>query len=449
MTSIPENAKPFDPPPEPEGESPTLFRRLFASLYYRDYRLLWMGGTVSNIGSMMQALAVQHLVFSMTKSPVWLGFDAFATWIPMNLVLPFGGALADRLDHRRVLVIGNLLLGLIAAVLAVLYSLEQLHVVHLIIASALSGIIAGVVFPAFHSMVPQIIERRHLPNAVALNAVQFNLSRALGPAAGGLALILGATWCFGLNAASFAAVIITTAMLRWRTRHDHGHKHGVIDSVVHGLRYIASRRDIVLIEVTVTLMAIAVSPLLTMLSAYVDTYGLQEKAAASGLAWLMSSFGVGALAGASFNASRGHRVVSPWLALPLLVGLGLAEIALWVRPPFWPAVMLVALSGTLFMIAGNSLYAAVLASVPPKLQGRVSSIHFISFGIGLPVGSLLAGFIARGWDIQRVFLIYGASILVAACLIAWYVRSYKVKYHIDGHLDAADIAIATQQEGPA
>ena len=113
------------------------FGRAFSSLRVRDYRLLWFGGLVSNIGSLMQIVAVQHLVYLKTDSPIWLGLDAAATWLPMNLLLPFGGALADRLDKRRVIIVVNVSLASIAASLATLDYLNQLEVWHLIVASGL------------------------------------------------------------------------------------------------------------------------------------------------------------------------------------------------------------------------------------------------------------------------------------------------------------------------
>lgn len=392
---------------------------------------------VSNIGSLMQMLAVQHLVFTMTKSAVWLGFDAFATWIPMNLMLPFGGALADRLDRRRVVIVGNLLLGLIAAVLAGLYALDRLHVIHLIIASALSGVISGVVFPAFQSMVPNLVERKDMANAVALNAVQFNLSRAIGPAAGGLAMALGAAWCFGLNAASFVGVIVSTMMISWRptTSMNAG---GVLGSVIDGVKYAASRRDLVLIESAVVALAFCVSPLLTMLPAYVDAYGYNEVGATSALAALMSCFGLGAVVGATFNALRGRTGAAPWKAMPLMAVFGVVLALIGFLPPFPLAVALVALGGGLFMTSGNMLYSSVMASVPDRLRGRISSLHFISFGIGLPVGSLVAGTVAQGLGIHTVFVTYGVVMVLSVGLVVWYLRSRGVEFQVDGHLSASE-----------
>lgn len=408
----------------------------FSLLFHRDFGLLWWGGLVSNIGSLMQGFAVQFLVFDLTKSPKWSGLDLFAMWVPLSLLLPFGGVIADRMDQRRILILGNALLLLIAAALAVINATGVIHISHLIVASILGGVISGLTLPAYQAMIPRMVGQQNLPNAVALNALQYNISRVVGPLLGGFATWIGVTLCFGLNAVSFICVIAAAMFMHARFAPSTKQNQLSVTASLHsGIAYLYSRKDLLFVEVTVVCMAFAVSLLLSMLPAVVADYGYVEKEAAAKLAWMMSIFGVGAVCGAAFNATRGKTAPSPWVAFPLLSVLAVVLVCIGLKPPFPVAVALVALAGGLFMTSGNRLYAAVLASTPNEFRGRIASIHFISFGTGLPFGGLIAGYLAEPHrlGIMRVFELYGIALAVAIIALFLIVRRCDVKFHAEGH----------------
>lgn len=406
----------------------------FALVFDRDFGLLWFGGLISNIGSLMQGFAVQFLVYDLTKSPKWSGLENFAMWIPMSMMLPIGGVIADRVNQRWVLMAGNAMLLVIAALLSLLNAMGQIHVYHLIAAAVLGGAISGLMLPAYQSMLPRMVGQDNLPNAVALNALQYNISRVVGPLLGGLAAWIGITWCFGLNAASFLCVIAAAALMHARFTPIEKHKRkDVFESLHSGFAYLYSRKDLLFVEITVVCMAFAISTMLSMLPAVVGDYGYVEKEAASNLAWMMSVFGSGAVLGAAFNATRGRTAPSPWVAFPLLGALSIVLFCIGLKPVFPAAVALTGLAGGLFMTSGNRLYAAVLASTPNEFRGRIASIHFIAFGTGLPAGGLIAGYLAEHLGISRVFEIYGVALATAIIVLFFLVRRFDVKFHAEGH----------------
>lgn len=411
----------------------------FSLLKQHDFGLLWGGGLVSNIGSLMQGFAVQFLVFDLTKSPKWSGLENFAMWVPMSLLLPFGGVIADRFDQKLMLIVGNALLLLIAATLSILNAQGVIHVSHLIVAAVLGGAISGLMLPAYQAMLPRMVGQQNLPNAVALNALQYNISRVVGPMLGGFAMWIGATWCFGLNAASFVAVILAALVIRSSFKPAQTKHTPVLESLLSGFRYLYSRKDLLFVEITVVCMAFAISTLLSMLPALVAEYGFEKTDAASRLAWMMSVFGLGAVLGAAFNATRKKGAPSPWIAFPLLSVLAVTLVVIGLKPPFPLTIALVGLGGMMFMTSGNRLYAAVLASTPNEFRGRIASLHFIAFGTGLPFGGLIAGYLAEPnrLGILRVFEIYGIALAAVVIALFLIVRRYGVKFHAEGHAAGA------------
>ncbi len=178
--------------------------------------MLWVATFISNAGSWMQKITTAWLIYEMTHSKAWLGTDAFASGITTVLLLPVGGVIADRVDRRRLLVITNILCAILAFGLAVLAVAHLVHVWHIIAFSALSGAVQAAMIPASNSLLPALVGKGDVRNAIALNSLQFNVSRAVGPILGGIALVhFGAASSFGLNGLSF--LVMCGAFLFIRT----------------------------------------------------------------------------------------------------------------------------------------------------------------------------------------------------------------------------------------
>ena len=192
-----------------------MLRRVFKAFHYREFRLLWVGACTSSIGTWMQEVAQSWLVLQISGSAFWLGLDAFLGDIPIFLFSLVGGVIADRMSRRRLLLASQLVQMSCAFTLALLIALGIVQVWHILVLSFIVGTAQSFGGPAYSALVPTLVDKEDLPNAIALNSIQFNLARVIGPVLGGIALTsLGPSWCFSLNGVSFIAVIISLLLLR-------------------------------------------------------------------------------------------------------------------------------------------------------------------------------------------------------------------------------------------
>jgi len=248
-----------------------------APLRNPQYAALWTGSLLSNIGTWAQNVATGWLVYKLApggRGEMWLGLNAFAGAAPTVLFLPLGGVLADRLDRRWLLGLTNLMQGVVALLLAWMCFQGHLHVWHIVAASAGMGFFGAAMAPANQSILPQLVPHRDLGSAVALNAMQFNLSRAVGPAIGGIAMVkLGATSSFALNAVSFLAVIVAVFFISAPAAHAVSPHESMLGSFMAGYRYLRGRPDLMIIEALSLLTAFCAAPG-TLLPAFVErVYG--------------------------------------------------------------------------------------------------------------------------------------------------------------------------------
>src|SRR6201993_3987292 len=193
------------------------FRKIFKAFHYRDFRLMWIGACTSSIGTWMQIVAQGWLIYRLTHSAFLLALDQFLGGIPIFLFTLIGGVVADRIERRKVLLASQYIQMFSATVLTVLVATGGVHVWHILCLSFVSGFAQAFGGPAYSALIPTLVDREDMPNAIALNSIQFNLAVTIGPALAGQALAkLGETWCFGLNALSFVAPIITLLIISTR-----------------------------------------------------------------------------------------------------------------------------------------------------------------------------------------------------------------------------------------
>src|SRR5205814_1187376 len=197
------------------AEAPSAFRRTFSALHYRDFRLLWFGAFTSTCGTFMQALAQGWLIYSMTKSALLLGLDGFLATGPMLILSLFGGVIADRIDRKKVMIASQWAQMTFAFVLAILIFTKSVQIWHILLLSFLTGSAQSFSGPAYASLLPLLVKREDVPNAVAMNSMQFNLARVIGPALGGVVYAWwGPAACFAFNGVSFIAVIIAIMKMK-------------------------------------------------------------------------------------------------------------------------------------------------------------------------------------------------------------------------------------------
>ena len=380
------------------------------------YRTFWIGAFVSNIGAWMQNVAQGWLVLELTDSAFMLGLVGFAGSLPWLVLLLVGGVYADRLDRRRLLIRANLGMMACAAVLTALTWSGAVEIWHVFALSLASGSAIALAAPAFQAFLHDLVDRRDLQNAIALNSAQFNLSRIVGPSVAGLTLgAIGLAGCFGVNTLSYLGAIVALMLIRVPSR-PVPDPAPVWDSIVEGFGYVRARPRIQALLAIAALISLLAMPYATLLPIVVrDGLGLD----ASGLGWLFAVGGGGAVFGALSIAFR-HLLPArgPWL-LGCAIATGLATMTLGLaRSPLVAALSLVAIgfSATSAVALTNTLLQEL---VDDAMRGRVLSMFGLAFMGTFPVANLLAGTLAGLTSASVTLAMTGALLAIVVVAIAW------------------------------
>jgi predicted MFS family arabinose efflux permease len=387
-----------------------------SALTYRDFRVLWLGAFASSIGTWMQKVAQSWLVFTLTNSPFYLGLDAFLGELPILLLTLLGGVVADRRDRRSVLLVSQCVQLSTAFALAALVYWNAVKVWHILALSCVTGTAQAFGGPAYQSLLPNLVRRDDMPNAIALNSTQFNLARVIGPLLAGVALAtMGSAACFALNGVSFLFVIASLLMLH--IRHvEVTPTESIAREMRSGLSFV--RRSPVILTMTflalcTTLLA---SPVLTLLPVIArDVFGLGP----DGYSRLMAFSGAGAVIGALTVAWLGRfpgmgRVV---LLVQMVLGLVLAAFA--GSRLLHLSYVLIFFGSIGLMMSFSLLTSLVQLAAPNEMRGRVVSIYMMAFRGGMPLGSLAAGYFAGLTSAPATLMATGLLLsLVAAAFLA-------------------------------
>ncbi|MGE0865506.1 MAG: MFS transporter [Vicinamibacterales bacterium] len=366
--------------------------RIAVALTHRNFRLLWLGALTSSIGTWMQKIAQAWLIVTMTgsASAFYIGLDAFVGEAPILLFTLIGGVVADRRDRRHMMLMSQMVQMVVAFVLAALVFTETVQIWMVLTLSFITGLAQAFGGPAYQSLVPTLVPKDHLPNAVALNSIQFNLARVIGPIVAGTALAaFGMVACFGLNGVSFLFVI--AAILALRNIHvPPAATSNMLEQMKDGLRYVRHSRNLLSVTALGFIGAFLGLPLLTFLPVITKDVFQQDVAFYS---WLMTCSGAGAVTGALVVAWIGkHRHIGRLLLVFLgLFGVAMAAFSLS-RTPLLSAGILFLAGGLLVMCFSLTTSLAQLLA-PAELRGRVVSIYMVAFRGGSPLGGLAAGWL--------------------------------------------------------
>ncbi len=379
----------------------------------RNFALIWSAALVSNIGSWMQTVALGVLVFARTDQPAWTGLVAAAAFIPIGLLAPLGGALADRLDRRRWLIVTTLAEMTFATVLAVLAATGHDPPVVLVVLAFLGGASGAIGFPAFQAMVPDLVPTEDLLGAVSLSSAQFNLGRVIGPALAGLALLThDYGLVFGINAASFAAVVVALMMVRLPKPLASSESLSMAARLAAGARAAAAepgcRAAIQLIAV-VALLASPFIALVPAMSAVLDRGGVSTSV---GTAILVTAQGVGAVAGALVLPTVAERVGRRTMLRAALFVLPVLLVLYGLAPSLWVSAVAFLAVGAGYIAVLSGLNTVVQLRAPAAVRGRVLSIYMMGLGIVYPIGAVLQGGIANHTGVRTV-TVAGAVIMMA------------------------------------
>lgn len=349
---------------------------------------MWFGACTSSVGTWMQKLAQSWLVLQLSGSPFLLGLDAFLGEIPIFLFSLVGGVVADRTERRNLLLASQVIQMTCAFLLATLFALHVVRVWHILTLSFFVGLAQSFGGPAYSALVPTLVSTEDLPNAIALNSIQFNLARVIGPVLGGIALAnWGATWCFGLNGVSFVAVIISLVMIRTRFIPA---KTGesMLTSMKQGIGFIRKQTAMEALIVLAFCMTTLAIPLLVFLPVFARDVLHGD---ASTFTILLSCSGAGSIAGALFVAGLGRFKHQGRSALILLIVLGALIAAFSLSTALALSAVLVFLSGAALMAVFATISSLVQMITSDQMRGRVMSVYNVAFRGGMPIGSLVIG----------------------------------------------------------
>lgn len=399
-----------------EGSAVRL-RLLARSLQSRNFRLFYIGQTISLIGTWMQQVAMSWLVYQLTGSAMLLGVIGFASQIPTFLISPLAGVLADRANLRRLLILTQTLSMLQVFVIAFLVLTNMIQTQHIIILSLFIGVINAFDITGRQSFLVEIIDKKEeIGNAIALNSSMVNGARIIGPSiAGVLISAFGEGVCFLLNGISFLAVIAALVSIRVSPRTPRTVKRSVLAELHEGVRYatgFAPIRAILMLLGLVSLMGASYSVLLPVyakdiLHGDAHTYG-----------FLVSSAGLGAFVSAVILASK-HGVPGLGRVIPLAAGLfGISIVSLALSRSMLPSMLFLFLAGMGVMAHLASSNTILQTIVDDDKRGRVMSLFTMSFVGMTSFGSLLSGALASRIGATGTILIGGASCLIASLIFA-------------------------------
>jgi len=400
-----------------------LLRRTFRSLRIYNYRLFFFSQVVSMSGTWMQSVAQSWLVLQLTGSGIDLGITVGLQFGPVLVVGAWAGALADRVDKRKLLIVTQSVAAGLALILGVLTAADVVTVWMIWVLAGLTGTTVALDMPSRQSFVYEMVGPADLANAVGLNAVTINSSRIIGPALGGVLIAgVGVAPCFFLNAASFVAVIVALAVMHTGELLRGARLVREPGQIRAGLRYAwhtpALRIPLLMMAVVSTLAYnySVVLPLLTK-----SVYGRGGGAYGA----LSAAMGVGALAGALLMASRARP--SRRLLVASTFAFGLVTVLLAVAPGYlWGMALLVLLggAGVLFISTTNSL---LQLNADDAMRGRVMSLWAVLFLGSTPIGGPLTGLLVRGFGVRWAVAVGGVAALAAAAGAYWALRRRQLR----------------------
>jgi MFS family permease len=400
----------------PSSRKPS-WNKTFAALKHRNYRLWFWGQMVSLFGTWMQMTAQGFLIFELTHSSAFLGYVGFASGIPSWLFMMYGGFIADRMPRRKLLIMTQSTMMVLALILAMLTFTGSVQPWHILVLAFGLGVANAFDAPARLAFVSEMVTREDLTNAVALNATMFNSATAVGPAVAGLTYAaFGPAWCFTINGISFIAVLAALTAMHIHPQAQSHHRTSMVTSILEGIKYVRHQkiiRTLIGLVAATSLFGLSLGTLLPAWSVKV----LHGDATTNGL--LFSARGVGSLIGALTIASLGQVAYSGKLisfgSLLFPIFIALFAFVYWL--PL--SLLLMAFVGIASVMVLNLSNAMIQSLVPDELRGRVMGVYSTVFMGSIPLGALFLGTIAEhAGEAEAALLSSGAAFCIAG--LVWF-----------------------------
>ena len=383
-------------PPKTHPESPpaaSRFQLMFRALRHRNYRLFFSGQIISLVGTWMQSVAQSWLVYRLTGSSLLLGLVGFAGQIPVFLLAPIGGVVADRYSRHRIVIATQSASMALAFILAALTLLGHIRVWEIMLVASLLGVVNAFDIPARQSFIVDMVHSDDLINAIALNSSMVNGARVLGPAIAGITVAaVGEGWCFLANGASYIAVIAGLLLMIVPAHEGRPDSASGIERIAEGFRWVARTAPIRALLLLLGLVSVTGMPYAVLMPIFADKV---LNGGARGLGILMGASGVGALAGTlTLAAKREVRGLGRWIAFASF-GFG-ASMILFASSRSYPlSVVLLVPVGFCMMLQMSSSNTLIQTMVPDELRGRVMAVYSMMFMGMAPFGALVAGTVAN------------------------------------------------------
>ena len=372
---------------------------------------MWIGACTSSIGTWMQIVAQGWLIYRLSHSAFLLALDQFLGGIPIFLFSLIGGVVADRIERRKVLLASQYVQMGSATVLTILVATGLTHVWPILCLSFASGFAQAFGGPAYSALIPTLVDREDMSNAIALNSIQFNLAVTIGPALAGIALgRLGEKWCFGLNALSFLAPIISLLLITTRFLPEKT-AESMFTSLKEGIKFVRKQGSMEALIVLAFCMTALAMPMRTYIPVFVkdifhrgpETYGN-----------LLSLMGVGSICGSLMVAGLGNIRHKGRFAITGLICLGAAIAGFSLSralPLSYGALVIV---GASMMAVFTTVTSLVQLITTNEMRGRVMSVYNCAFRGGMPMGNLLSGWLVPVFTAPMVLSVNGLLLVLMA-----------------------------------
>lgn len=381
----------------------------FLALSYPNFRLWFIGQLISFFGTWMQITVLAFFIFKLTNSSAYVGYLTFVQGIPSWILMIYGGVIADKMSRRNLILITQSSMMILAFILFVLIFLNFINPWQLIILALLLGIANAFDVPARQSFILEMVDKKSLTNAIALNSTMFHLSMAFGPAVGGLLYShIGPAWCFFINGVSFFAIIIALLLMKLDTKEIIKNNSKIITDIKNGIKYVFKEPLIRTLILLIGIIGLLGLSLLTLLPAW-SVIILKSNAKTYGFLFFFRAIGM--LAGSLLIASLGHfnfrgkllSISSIIFPITFFIFAFIKNIPL--------SMLLIFLSGIFMILVLNLANSLIQIRAMDQFRGRVMGIYSLTFYGLSPLGSLLSGLFAMSIGEQLTFIIFSLLLL--------------------------------------
>jgi MFS family permease len=387
-------------PPEPTSTTKPVMGGSFAPFRHRPFALFWSGAFVSNIGTWMETVAFGIYVTSRTGQAVWPGLVAAATFAPTAFLGPVGGALADRMPRKVLLLTTTCVQTFFAGLITTLMVIGHPAPIVVVLVALGSGCGAAMGFPAYQAMIPDLVPIEDLPGAIALGSAQWNLGRVIGPLLAGVVIRLwGIQWALGANTVSFFAVIIVLLLITLPRPHADARAEKILAAIRSGFQFVRADAGLRVVIQTMSLNTLLAAPFIALVPAMaIKVLGSGK----TGTSVLVTAQGIGAVAAALAIGPLGMRHGVRWI---MVRSVGLVPVALIfyaVAPNLPLSAVAILVVGALYLASLSCFTTIAQQRAPSEFRGRVLSVNNVILGTLYPLGATVQGFLADRFGLRAV-----------------------------------------------